>query len=251
MNGAYANVNGLKIYYELHGTGRPLVILHGAGMTIGECFANLIPDLVKIRRIVAIEFQGHGHTADVDRPFTVGNLGSDVVGVLDYLGITEADIFGFSLGGLVSLETAIRYPNRVGQVIACSVAYRKEGYIPELFQPGTNSPRLPTAADFAEMKAAYVAVAPFPGNFDQTGAKIAPLPSTVRWSRDELRSIRAQFLLVAGDFDIVKVEHVTEISNLIPDAQLAILPETTHMEVIRREELLLPMITRFLKPITR
>jgi pimeloyl-ACP methyl ester carboxylesterase len=251
MNGAYAHVNGLKIYYELHGSGRPLVLLHGAGMNIGECWANLLPELVKLRRIVAIEFQGHGHTADIDRPITVGNLGADVVGVLDYLGIEEADIFGYSLGGLVSLEVAIRYPNRVGQVVAGSVAYRKEGYFQEIFQPGSNSPRLPTAADFAEMKAGYVAVAPFPGQWEQTGAKIAPLPTTVRWSKDELRSIRAPFLLVVGDFDIVRLEHVIEISDLIPDAGLAVLPDTTHMEVIRREELLVPLVSRFLKPITR
>lgn len=251
MNGAYAHVNGLKIYYELHGSGRPLVLLHGAGMNIGECWANLLPDLAKLRRIVAIEFQGHGHTADIDRPITVGSLGADVVGVLDYLGIDEADIFGFSLGGLVSLEVAVRYPNRVGQVVAGSVAYRKEGYFQEIFQPGSNSPRLPTAADFAEMKAGYVAVAPFPGQWEQTGAKIAPLPTTVRWSKDELRSIRAPFLLVVGDFDIVRLEHVIEMSNLIPDAGLAVLPETSHMEVIRREELLMPLVTRFLKPITR
>jgi pimeloyl-ACP methyl ester carboxylesterase len=246
MTGAYAQVNGQEIYYELHGSGRPLVLLHGAGMTIGQCFAAMLPDLVKIRRVVAIEMQGHGHTADIEREFTIANLGGDVVGVLDHLGIDEADIFGFSLGGLVSLQTAIRYPERVGQVAAASVAYRSDGYYPELFEPGSDSPRLPTEDDFKEMRAAYVAVAPFPDQFDEFGAKIAPIPRTHKWSKAQLRSIQAPVLLILGDTDLMRIEHVIDMAELIPDSRLAVLPETTHMEVIRREELLLPMIGRFL-----
>jgi pimeloyl-ACP methyl ester carboxylesterase len=244
--GDYVRVNGLEIYYEVHGSGRPLVLLHGAGMTIDLCWGAWLPELAETRRVVAIEMQGHGHTADIDRDFTLENLAGDVVGVLDHLGIDEADIFGFSMGGLVSLETALRYPDRVGRVVAASVAYRPDGYYPELFEMGTVSRRVPTQEDFKKMRAAHEAVAPFPEQFDQFLAKVGPLPRTHEWSAEELRSIRVPVLLIVGDTDIMRIDHVVEMSELIPDTWLAVLPETNHMEVVERGELVLPMVRRFL-----
>jgi len=246
MTGAYAQVNGQEIYYEVHGSGRPLVLLHGGMLTIGLSFDDLLPDLAKARRVVAIELQGHGHTADIEREFTIGNLAGDVVGVLDHLGIDEADLFGYSLGGLVSLQTAMRYPERVGRVVAASVHYRSDGYYPEIFEMSADSRRLPTAAEFKEMQTAHAAVAPFPEQFEAFMAKVAPLPTTHEWSEAELGSVRAPVLLIIGDTDFMRIEHAARMAELIPDSRLAVLPETTHMQVVRRGELVLPMIARFL-----
>ncbi|MFF0156432.1 alpha/beta fold hydrolase [Streptomyces sp. NPDC005263] len=247
----YAKVNGVEMYYEEHGGAegnrRPLVLLHGGALTVDLTFGAVLPALTDNRRIVAPELQGHGHTADTDREITLRNLASDVVGLLDDIGIEEVDLLGFSLGGLTALEVAVRHPERVGRLVLASTHYHQDGYHDEVRTPDYNSPLLPSQADFQEMADAYAAVAPDPGHFMDFLAKCstaahAPLP----WTADDLRALDTPTLLVIGDTDFVRVEHAAEMRRLIPRARLAVLPETTHMTLMRRTSVLLPLLDEFL-----
>jgi pimeloyl-ACP methyl ester carboxylesterase len=240
----YASVNGLKLYYEAHGSGRPLVLLHGGLMTIGLTFGPLLEPLAAGRQVIAVELQGHGHTADTDRAMTIDALAGDVVALLDQLGIAQADLFGFSLGGLVAYAVALDAPARVGQLIVASADAHRP--------PGRESApiaedRLPTQADFAAMRAAHAAAAPDPAQFEQTVAKTTAMVHDVPGrTAEELRSLRAPTLLIFGDRDFSPLPDALELFELLPDAQLAILPGTTHVGVTRRTSELLPLITRFL-----
>lgn len=247
---AHTKVNGQEMYYEIHGVEhenrRPLVLLHGGVQTVGLTFGTMLPALSAERYVIAPELQGHGHTPDTERALTIPDLASDVVALLDELGVRQADFIGFSLGGLVALEIAVRYPERVGRLVPAAIAYSRDGYHDELRTPDFSSPRLPSQADFQEMADAYAAVAPHPEHFQDFFAKTsaaanAPLP----WTADDLRAVTAPTLLVIGDTDFFRVEHAAEMHRLIPDAQLAVLPGTTHMELMRRK-VLLPLLTEFL-----
>src|ERR1700758_5121872 len=141
----YAPVNGLQLYYEIHGSGRPLVLLHGGLLTVDLSFGPLLEPLAAGRQVIAVELQGHGHTADTSRPMTIEALAGDVLALLDHLGIDQADFFGFSLGGLVSYAVAFSAPGRVGKLIVASADARRP--------PGRESvpitaDRLPTAAEY-------------------------------------------------------------------------------------------------------
>ena len=143
---AYAEVNGLRLYYETHGSGRPLLLLHGGLMTIDLNWGPLLQPLAAARRVIAVELQGHGHTADTDRPMTIEALADDIVALLDHLGIDRADLFGFSLGGLVAYAVALGSPTRVGRLIVASAdAHRPPGRE----SAPLDDDRMPTAADFA------------------------------------------------------------------------------------------------------
>ncbi|WP_405875859.1 alpha/beta fold hydrolase [Streptomyces sp. NBC_00005] len=248
---AHAKVNGLEMYYEIHGpdddTGRPLVLLHGGVHTVGLSFAAVLPALAAERRVVAPEFQGHGHTADIDRDMTVASLASDVVALLDELGIEQADFIGFSLGGLTALEVAVRHPERVGRLVLAATHYHQDGYHDDARTPDYTSPRLPSQADFQEMADAYAAVAPDPEHFQDFLAKVTVTAhSPLSWTADDLRAVQAPTLLVIGDTDFVRVEHAAEMQRLIPGAQLAVLPSTTHVDLMRRTSVLVPLLTEFL-----
>ena len=132
--GGYASVNGLKMYYEIHGTGRPLVLLHGALCTIDGCFGKILPLLAKTRQVIAIEQQAHGHTADIDRPLTTEQMAEDTAALLRQLRIENADFFGYSMGGGIALEIAIRYPHRVRKLVFAAATYNPDGFHPEILQ---------------------------------------------------------------------------------------------------------------------
>jgi pimeloyl-ACP methyl ester carboxylesterase len=243
----YAKVNGLEMYHEVHGTGRPLVLLHGGLLTIDLSFGAVLPALAATRQVIAVELQGHGHTAVTEREMSLKNLADDIVALLDHLGIDKADLFGFSLGGLTSLQLAMRHPGRVGQMIVASAHYRPDGYYPEIGEGDPTSTRMPTQADFQKMREAYLRVAPHPEEFELFMGKTSGMVGAFEgWQADELRAITAPTLLVLGDHDFVRVEHAAEMHDLIPDSQLAVLPSTTHMGVMTRTDLLLPMIEAFL-----
>lgn len=248
---AYARVNGLEMYYETHGSGpegsRPLVLLHGGGLTVGLTFSAVLPTLAAGRRVVAPELQGHGRTADTDREMTVSDLASDVVALLDELGIAQADFLGFSLGGLTALEIAVRHPERMGRLALAATMYTQDGVHDEVRVPDYSSPRLPSQDDFREMADTYAALAPHPEHFQDFLAKVsaaahAPLP----WTADDLRGLRVPTLLLVGDSDFVRVEHAAEMQQLIPGAQLAVLPATTHMALMQRTSLMMPLLGEFL-----
>jgi pimeloyl-ACP methyl ester carboxylesterase len=239
----YAPVNGLQLYYEIHGRGRPLVLLHGGLMTIDLNFGPLLEPLAASRQAIAVELQGHGHTADTSRPMTIDALASDVVALLDQLGIAEADLFGFSLGGLVAYAVALGAPSRVGKLIVASAdAHRPPGResVP------LDDDRMPTPADFQAMRDAYEAVAPDPAHFDEFAAKNSAMVHEFPGWTDELRSLQAPTLLIFGDRDFSPLPDVVEVFELLPNAQLAVLPGTTHVGVTRRPAEVLTLITPFL-----
>jgi len=240
---AYAPVNGLNLYYETHGSGRPLVLLHGGLLTIGLTFGPLLGPLAASRLVIPVELQGHGHTADSDRPMTIEALADDVVALLDHIGIEQADLFGFSLGGLVASAVAVAAPARVGKLIVASADPHRP--------PGRESvplseDRLPTAADFQEMRDAYEAVAPDPAHFAEIATKTEALVHQFPGWTDHLRSLRVPTLLIFGDRDFSPLADVAELFDLLPDAQLAVLPATTHVGITRRPGEMLALITRFL-----
>ena len=240
---AYASVNGLQLYYEVHGSGRPLVLLHGGLLTIDLNFGPLLEPLAASRPVIAVETRGHGHTADTRRPMTIEALASDVVALLDYLGIEQADLFGFSLGGLVACAVALGAPARVGKLIVASAdAHRPSGRQ----SAPLGEDRLPTPADFQAWRDAYEAVAPDPAHFDEFAAKNQATVHEVPGWTDELRSLQAPTLLIFGDRDFTPLPDVVEMFELLPDAQLAVLPGATHVGLTRRPCELLALITPFL-----
>jgi pimeloyl-ACP methyl ester carboxylesterase len=221
----YADVNGLHLYYEEHGEGPPLVILHGGLMTIQLNFGIALPALAEHHRVIAVELQGHGRTADVDRPPTFPDFAADVVALLDHLGIGLADVFGFSLGGLTGYELVISYPERVRRAVLASADHRND-------RPGELDPALlPTPDDFQAMRDAYAATAPDPGAFEVMAARTCGrVHSFTGWT---------------GDTDFIGVENAAEAKWLLPQGQLAVLPGTTHM-AMARSTLLAPVIEPFL-----
>ena len=245
----YADVNGLHMYYEVYGAGSPLVLLHGGMLTIDLNFATLIPTLARKHRVIGVEMQGHGRTADIDREITPAALASDIVGLLDLLGIDRAHVFGHSMGGATTLELGVSYPDRVRSLVLASVTVRPDGLHEDLTDPAkqATSTRMPTQQDFSDFRDAYLRLSPHPDHFEDFLAMLSQSNADTRgWSDEQLAAITAPTLLVLGDRDFTTVEHGALMLQLIPGSQLAVLPGTTHMEVTRRADLLLPMLARFL-----
>jgi pimeloyl-ACP methyl ester carboxylesterase len=245
------------MYYEIHGAGPPLVLLHGNLSTIGTSFGKLLPALAATRRIIAVEQQGHGHTADIDRPFSIAHWAEDTTALLRHLQIDHADVVGYSSGGAVALEIALRSPSLVRKLVfAGGTSYSRDGLYPELLAAG--EAMAPDALDGSPFQQAYVRVAPHPEQWRRLVAKIVDLDRTTQgWSREEIASLTAPTLLIIGDSDIVRPEHVVEMFRLLgggvvgdlaglPRSQLAVLPGTTHVTLVDRVEWLASMITAFL-----
>jgi pimeloyl-ACP methyl ester carboxylesterase len=240
----YASVNGIELYYQRQGAGRPLVLLHGGLMTIELNFGELLPPLSANRDVIAVELQGHGRTPLGDRPMAIESMADDVVALLDHLDVDEADLYGFSLGGLVACAIALRRPDRVGRlVMAAADPYRPPGREGRPLTPDL----LPTPADFEAWQAAYEAVAPDPSLFDRFAeANHAMVHAFPAWTADQLRSLHVPTLLVFGDRDFSPLADIAELCELLPAAQLAVLPDTTHVGMIQRSAELLPILRRFL-----
>jgi pimeloyl-ACP methyl ester carboxylesterase len=245
----YADVNGVHLYVEVHGSGTPLVLLHGGMMTIDLSFGSLIPELARRHRVIAVELQGHGRTADVDREITPAASASDVVGLLDHLGVDRAHVLGHSMGAAVALELAVSHPDRVRSVVPISATVRAEGMHEDFSDPEKMavSTRMPTAEDFEEMRSTYRRLSPHPERFEEFLDRLSRSNADLRgWSDEQLAAVTAPTLLVIGDHDFTTVQHAALMLELIPGSQLAVLPGTTHMQATRRPELLLPMLGRFL-----
>ena len=226
----YADVNGLHLYYEQHGEGPPLVLLHGGLLTLELSFGTTIPILAERHLVIAVELQGHGRTADIDRPMAFEHLAADVVGLLDHLAIERTDVFGFSLGGLTTYQLLVDHPGRVRRAVVASADFRND-------RGGEVHPeRLPRDADFAAMRDAYSAVAPDPAHFDAFAEKtVALVQGFGGWSDGQLRGIDVPVLVLIGDTDFILVPNAAEAADLLPHGQLAVLPGTTHMDVTRSE----------------
>jgi pimeloyl-ACP methyl ester carboxylesterase len=245
----YASINGIELYYEVHGEARhgmpPLVLLHGGGDTIETSFGRILPELARSRHIVAFERQGYGHTADVaDRPFSFEQFADDTVALLDYLRIPKADLFGFSNGGTVALHAAIRHPERVRKLVLASAFFSHDAAEPAFWNGfATATPDVMPRV----LRDAYFAVAPNPENFDRFFYKGVNLMRNFQdIPREALEAMEAPALIVCADSDVMRPEHAVEEYRLIPGAQLAVLPGTDHMSLTSRTEWLVPMIERFL-----
>jgi pimeloyl-ACP methyl ester carboxylesterase len=229
------------MYYEVHGAGAPLVLLHGAFGT-----ATTYPSLANGRQVIAVELQGHGHTEDIDRPLTYEQMADDTAALLKQLGIERADVFGYSMGGTVGLALAIRHPDLVRKLaIFGSHAFRLEhAYDPAVVAQFRNLP-----ADFAPppLKDPYDKVAPDPTRWPALVAKIKAMGLGFQgFSPAQLRSIRAHVLVAIGDRDVVRVEHAVEMYRLTPKAELAVLPATDHLALWQTPEKVVPVIATFL-----
>jgi pimeloyl-ACP methyl ester carboxylesterase len=251
----YAPVNGLNMYYEIHGTGQPLVLLHGAFMTI-ELMGKLVPELARSRQVIAVELQAHGHTVDIDRPFSYEGLADDTAGLLRHLGVERADVYGYSLGGGVGLQLAMRHPQLVRKLVSVSASYTRDGVYPEVYAAIDQiTPELFQGTPWRE---AYDRVAPDPQAFPVLVERMRHLDMTpFAWPAEAVRAIAAPTLIVVGDSDGTRPEHAVEMFRLrgggvfgdlagLPAAQLAILPGTSHVGMLDRAEWLVPMVTQFL-----
>jgi pimeloyl-ACP methyl ester carboxylesterase len=254
--GSYASVNGLEMYYEIHGTGQPLVLLHGAFSAIGTSFGALLPSLAQTRKVVAFELQAHGHTADIDRPLSLEQMADDIAAALQQLGLAQADIFGYSMGAAVALQLAIRHPEAVRKLVLASVTHTMSGLHPGLMEGLEDmKPELMFGSPWHEE---YIRIAPNPDNFSTLFAKKTQMDRGVQDVPAEIiQSLKMPTLLIIGDSDIVRPEHAVEMFRLLgggvagdiaglPNSQLAILPGTTHVTLVYRADLLLPIIQRFL-----
>jgi pimeloyl-ACP methyl ester carboxylesterase len=256
----YAPVNDLDIYYELHGQGPPLILLPGAYMTI-EAWGPFLPGLAETHQVIAIEPHGHGRTGLADRPITYEGMADDTAGVMRHLGIDNADVVGFSMGSGISLQLAIRHPALVRKLVLASGSFRYDAMPPELIEMFPTM----TVDAFAgsPIEQAYKAVAPNPDDFPRLFEKLKELDSTpFAWPEDDVRGFPAPTLIIVGDSDVVRLEHVVEMFRLrgggvmgdlagLPESQLAVLPGTSHYMppgsgVMDRSDWMLAMIRPFL-----
>lgn len=262
--GKYANVNGLKMYYEVHGSGDRVVLLHGAFMTItnnwtapwGNGAANWIDELSKTRQVIAIEMQGHGRTADINRDITDENLADDVAALLDHLKISQADLIGYSMGGGVAMHCAIRHPEKVRKVVVISSVFRQDGMVKEAIDV---IPMI-TADAFKDspIEAEYKKLSPTPDDFPNFVKRMVAAASKGQdISADKLKATTAPMFFIHGDADGIRLEHVAEMFRLKggevhgdmgprSESRLAILPNTTHVTLIERMSVIVPMVNDFL-----
>ncbi len=245
---SYADVNGLSLYFEEHGSGpgEPLVLLHG-GMGAGELFASLRPGLAEGRRVILVDLQGHGRTADVDRPLRMESMADDVAAVLKHLGLTRADVLGYSLGAGVALRTAIQYPDLVRRLVVVSMPARRGGWFPEITaQMDQMSSAFAEAMKQSPMYELYARLAPRPADWPVLIDKIAELNRRDYDWTSEIAEITAPVLLVFGDGDAVRPAHMVEFFALLggglkdpgwdgsgrPASRLSILPGATHYDLL-------------------
>jgi pimeloyl-ACP methyl ester carboxylesterase len=261
QKGNYVRVNGLDLYYELHGSGQPLVVLPGSFYTI-EAMGELVPQLATTCQVIAVELQGHGHTADIDRPLSYESMADDIAALIASLGLEQADLFGYSLGGGVALQTAIRHPEVVRKLALASTVFKRDGWYPE----DLATMAAISAEGFAgtPIHEAYLQTSPVPEAWPTFVAKVRQLvTSDYDWT-EGVAALKAPTLILVGDADGVRLTHVVEFFGLLgggkgdgdlsglPRSRLSVLPATTHVGwappyhgILTRTHLL-PILTEFL-----
>ena len=257
MNGAsgYADVNGLRMYYEVHGAGEPLVLLHGSYMNIALNWSRILPLLARSRQVIAVELQGHGRTRDIARELSYEGMADDVSGLLEHLKIARADVLGYSMGGGVAFQVAVRHPEKVRRLVVLSGVYAHDGWWPDV------------EASFSTFTAEMFEGTPIQDQYEALGGDPDRFPEFVQkvisvdlepydWSRD-VKNIEAPIFMAIGDADGVRYEHAVELLRArgggkmgdidgLPRSRLAVLPGTTHIGMIQRTDWLIPMIDDFL-----
>ena len=254
--GHRVNVNGMRMYYEVSGAGDPLIVLHGAYMNI-PMMGEIIPKLAKTHRVYAVELQGHGRTTDIDRPITYPNMADDVAAFMNAVGLTKADVFGYSMGAEVGLQLAIRHPAKVNKLVAASVAYDLEGWQPafkDVIPQMTVEMilQMPFAKDYPKLAAN-------PNGFPELARKLIALEKEPMAWENEVKALKTPVLIIAGDADVATLEHSVALFRLLgggvmgdmgkplPASRLAVLPATSHTAVITQTDLLHALIEPFLK----
>jgi pimeloyl-ACP methyl ester carboxylesterase len=222
----YATVNGLRMYYEERGSGPPLVLLHGGGSTAQTSFGAIIPRLARTHQVIAPEQQAHGHSGDREGPLSFEQMADDTAALLARLGVARADVLGFSNGGLVAMQLAMRHPRLVGRLIVCSSYYAHAGMPPRFWQGFAHA----TMADMPPpLRAALVATAPAPAAVSARFAKMVALMQAFHDIPEaSLRAIAAKALVMVGDRDVMSVEHAAQLARLLPHAELAVMPGSGH-----------------------
>ena len=243
-NGRYAEVNGINLYYETYGSGRPLILLHG-GLGSGEMFGPVIPALAEHHQVIVVDLQGHGRTADIDRPIDIRLMADDIAALIDHLGLDRPDVVGYSLGGGVSLMTGAKYPDKVGRVVAAAINLRPDAIYAEM--RGQQAQVNAAAAEFMKdtpMYQLYQRVAPRPEDFPRLLDKIGASMAQDFDYTEDVRGLRVPTMIVAADADMAPPSHHVEIFALLGGGQrdggwmgegrpagghaLAILPGLTH-----------------------
>lgn len=255
----YAPVNGLEMYFEIHGgggSGQPLLMLHGGLATIGFPGGHLLPLFARSRPVIAIEQQGHGRTADIDRPLTYEQMVEDTAALIRHLGFAQVDVFGHSMGGTTALGLAIGHPDLVRKLVIVAAIFSNAGMRSENLAGMQGM--TPEGLAGTPMEAAYLDIAPNPEDWPALHGKLGQLSRDFTgWAADDLRALAAPTLAVVGDADAVHLEHAVELLRLrggdvngdfagVPASQLAVLPGTTHFGSLARADLLLPIVTPFL-----
>ncbi len=246
-SGQYADVNGLRLYYEIHGSGRPMVLLHG-GLVSGEVFAPVLPALSADHQVVLVDLQGHGRTADIDRPIDVRLMADDIAALVDELGLDRPDVVGYSLGGGVALQTAVRHPDTFRRAVVVSANIRRDAIYPEMLAQQEQV----SGAAIEFMRSTplyedYVRVAPRPEDFGPLLDKIGTSMKQDFDFADDVRGLQVPTLVMAGDADMAPPSHYVEVFTLLGGGQrdggwmgegrpdgghaLAILPGVTHYSI--------------------
>jgi pimeloyl-ACP methyl ester carboxylesterase len=251
----YSDVNGLKMYYEVYGSGKPIVLLHGSYMSIPLNWSHIIPVLAKNRKVIVMELQGHGRTRDIPREISYEGMADDVSGLLKHLKIDSSDILGYSMGGGVAFQMAVRHPEQVRRLVVLSGAYTHDGWWADV------------EAMYPTINADMFKGSPIQKQYDSLGNDPAHFPEFVKkvisidlkpydWSKD-VKKIKAPMFIAIGDADGIKYEHALELFRAkgggkmgdihgLPQSRLAILPGTTHIGMMQRTDWLIPMVNDFL-----
>ena len=257
--GQYADVNGINLYYETHGSGRPLILLHG-GLGSGEMFGPILPSLAADHQVITVDLQGHGRTALGDRPINLIAIGDDLAAVLGKLGYDSVDVLGYSFGAGAAFRLAVQHPNLVRRLVVVSAPYAQDGFYPEMLpQQAAVGAAMADAMKQTPMYQAYVAVAPRPQDFPRLLDRMGEfMRAPYDWSED-VKKLKGPVLLVFGDHDMIRPEHIVRFYQLLGEGvrdagwqrehmgqnRLAILPNLTHYEMFMSPALL-PTVLPFL-----
>ncbi|MGG7467392.1 alpha/beta fold hydrolase [Chryseobacterium arthrosphaerae] len=253
----YAPVNGIKVYYEVYGEGRPVILLHGAFMTIDTNWGELIPELSKNRKVIAVELQGHGHSPYSDRKLSHTALASDVAGVMDHLKVESADVVGYSFGGAIAYQFAIQSPKRLKNLVIISATYKSSGWIPEI--NSVFKTMKPALFENSPMHTAYNAVAPDKTKWTKfLEQMIASAGTPYDMGDSNIAKITAPVLIIAGDNDGLDKTELAKTYKLLgggiaadmtpmPKSQLAIVPGQSHVSLMMQTATILGYLNNFLK----
>ena len=251
----YADVNGLKMYYEVYGKGKPIVLLHGSYMNIPMNWLHIIPLLAKDRKVIVTEMQGHGRTRDISREFSYEGMADDVAGLLKHLKTDSADILGYSMGGGVAFQVAVRHPEQVRRLVVLSGTYTHDGWWPDV-----EAMYATFTADMFKgttIQKQYDSLGNDPAHFSEFVRKVISIDlKPYDWSKD-VKNIQAPIFMAIGDSDGVRYDHALALFRAkgggkmgdihgLPKSRLAIIPGTTHIGMMQRTDWLIPMITDFL-----